>query len=144
MSVIKFTPEDLGMLANSVLCKSALFDRAGIPFTEKAKFAMYSDKTRMTWDNKKLNFLAFMDRLFVANQVAHDFTYNEDFNIIRLKPEHVKGFYDDYVLLRELKSLRYNLVTNAGRTFTSEEDEDRLNTLISVLSHLILEAGRTD
>ena len=142
MSVIKFTAEQLGMLANSVLCKSALFDRAGIPFTEKAKFALYSDKG-MTWAEQKLNFLAFMDRLFVANQVAHDFSYNENFDIIRLKKENVNGFHNDYVLLRELKSLRYNLVTNAGRTFTSEEDESRLDTLISVLSHIIIENQRS-
>ena len=139
MSLFKFTWAEIGEICNSVLSHKELWDRAGIPWKEKANFALLGFDG-MSWDQEKNNFLYFMDRVWVANQVAVDFAYNaKSFEIQRLATEHIKGFLNEKNLLKKLKSLRYNLITNAGRSFISQEDSERLDTLISVLSHLMLE-----
>jgi len=142
MSLFKFTWEEIGAICNSVLSHKELWDRAGVPWKEKANFALLSfdGKTQMSWNQKKNNFLYFMDRVWVANQVAVDFAYNaKSFEIQRLAEEHLKGFLSPPVLLRKLESLQYNLITNSGRSFISQEDSERLESLISVLSRLMLE-----
>jgi hypothetical protein len=74
----------------------------------------------------------FVERLYIANALAFAYMYGEKPIIIeRLTEENLEGSLIEVVeFIKTLRTLRYNLYTNAGNSFLSEKDMKKLNFLI--------------
>ena len=108
-------------------------------FTTYFKFAYPYENEYTDFDNFKdtaITLKAWMERLYIANQLAWALTYEhkKKFEIERYEAgelEKVKS-YDTATIkgmvefIRELDSIAYNLISNGGRTFLSRYDEDVL------------------
>jgi hypothetical protein len=83
----------------------------------------------------------FVFRLYIANQLAEEYTY--------LKPEHTNIVVPiiDFptgsplplpALLATLESLAYNIITNGGNTFLGVKDDEKLDRIIDRLRRELL------
>ncbi len=76
---------------------------------------------------------ALVDRMYFANQMAYFYQYREDeFKFDFSLFEELKFNIMNYNLkkgLKALKSCNYNMITNAGRSFFSKEDNDWLSLI---------------
>jgi hypothetical protein len=77
--------------------------------------------------------LCWVERLYIANALAFEYQYGDSdtITIKRLNEKELEGQLLGYEqFLKQLRSLRYNLYTNAGRSFLSEDDMEKLSALI--------------
>ncbi len=77
-----------------------------------------------------------VDRLYIANQLAYDYSYDiPKIEIRRLEQKDIDAapVIKGVKLLSELKSLRYNLYSNGGHSFVSKKDAEKLDILIIAL-----------
>lgn len=80
--------------------------------------------------------LAFVERLYIANRLAHAYQYPDTHStgtieIPRLRENDLEGHILPLPeLLAALQDIEYNLYTNSGRAFLGNEDMERLQRLI--------------
>jgi hypothetical protein len=153
MSVIKFEANDIGALAWAVQAKNNY--RSAFELT-RDKLESHFFKIDYAGEDKRI--ACFFDRLYIANQLAYFTTYQDDcakdgsFTIKRLQEEDIgpnskiRGNVPNTPrkLNLELRSLRYNIASNAGRTFFDEEDTQRLDQLIDYTANEIIEQTDPD
>lgn len=80
----------------------------------------------------------WVERLYIANALAYQYNYSREFpelKIPRLEEKDLNGSLipTNKELLKQLESLKYNLFTNAGNCFLSEEDMDKLDRMTSLI-----------
>lgn len=80
--------------------------------------------------------LCWVERLYIANALAFEYQYgnSDQITIKRLNEKDLEGQLLSYEqILKQLRSLRYNLYTNAGRTFLGADDTAKLSALIQLI-----------
>lgn len=91
---------------------------------------------------QELDIKCFLDRCFIANQLAFEYTYSQDeqHTIDRLNEKDLENgsFTSKKEFLKKLQTLKYNLATNGGRTFLGPEDTQRLNRVLNMVKEEIL------
>lgn len=146
MSVIVSAPGEIGAIAKSLIYKNA---RHGAP-GEFWKFHTHQEELELKDLHKDacavqeeidLDIACWLDRLYIANQLAFAYTYNDGRNTIcRLEKSHIDAAtpLPTKELLSRLKSLRYNLYSNSGHSFVSQKDAERLDKIIVALMEEML------
>lgn len=121
-----------------------------MPCSEEAKMDQYQLRApKKNLDRERetaLNIACWVERLWVANQAAYYYQYRDEKGALEFAP-------DDYdpprgtvpmeagKLYRELQSLQYNLYTNDGHTFCSEEDMRRLEEVMRIIAASFVDAA---
>jgi len=85
------------------------------------------------------------ERLYIANYLAYEYQYGENTTITiqRLEEKDLSGnLIPERALAEKLRLLRYNLYTNAGKSFVSEEDLTKLSRLIEYITFLLLGSSK--
>jgi hypothetical protein len=147
MSVINYSPEEIGAFcawslrdmesrckfARSLLDEVVLHDMINLS-PEKNEVVM------------KSQIESFWNRIFLANQVAYILQYADMKGVSReiqfLEDKHVindSKYYKLENVYKDLRQLDYNLHTNAGRTFLSGDDMEKLRNLIARIALEIIE-----
>ena len=89
----------------------------------------------------------WIDRLYIGNQLAAIYTYddmkNDTIDRMDMKDIHESVIYGSdkkglLEFLADLNSLRYNLFSNSGHSFVSQEDMDKLDWLIDYIKDQIV------
>jgi hypothetical protein len=153
MSVIKFESKDIGAVAWSIIANNNYRD--AFPITRDK----YESKIfKMNGDDEDKRIKCFFDRVFIANQLAYYTSYQDEcdekgaFKIERLQDEDIAPFSKSRnrclnsarAIYNELTSIRYNLISQAGRSFLDEQDSERLENLINHMAHEIIELSDPD
>ena len=131
MSVIKFKTKIFADVASTIRYSAEFRERF-----ENSEERLMSSVYKSTEKDLEHSILCFAERLYIANACAYGVQYSEDpIEIKRLEPGDLEGSLlntrDFYELLR---SIRYNLRTNAGRSFISKEDYERVSWYINYLA----------
>jgi len=140
MSVILYEKEKFGSLANHLTLTTELREMS-LPYDEKMRLKQYKG----TFDDECANIICWVDRLYIANQLAYHTTYTSHenkFEVELLDDPDIKNNgcnWDNKKLYSFLNSLHYNLISNGGRSFISEEDMNRLDALISITARKIID-----
>jgi len=138
MSVIRFKPETLLRLGATIESSEKMRERF-FDHTENLKRQLYANIIKDQQRYLSAGIVSFLDRLYIANQCAYIYEYEDaDRTISRLVVTRVLPYsLSDFI--KEAESLRYNLYTNSGRVFLGEEDLDRLDRMIDAAKDLIIE-----
>jgi len=152
MSVILYEAEDIGALAWAVLCNTEYKSAMQIPRDRYEAIAF-----KMDYEAEEKFVKCFFDRLYIANQLAFYTTYSGSggdgsFKVDRLQEENIRPFNEGRFkklasprgMNEALRSLRYNLASNAGRTFFDEEDTQRLEQLIECSGNEVIRQTNPD
>ncbi len=134
MSVIKFSVAEFADIASTIRYDTVLRDHfySLKEVGELARLKMYPpseaqlDKAVLCW----------VERLYIANALAFEYQYgdSEVISIKRLTEKDLEGqLLSRREILEKLRGLRYNLFTNAGRTFLGEDDMAKLSALIQLI-----------
>lgn len=148
MSVIIYRAQDIGALVGYVLMENKYKEAFEIT---RDKFDNYIYKVGEEAKDNRI--FCFFNRLFIANQLAGFITYKSDckedgsFTIHQLQDEDIKGLKFENTFLNGprslnsvLRSLRYNIISNGGRSFFDSEDTERLENLINFTANEIIES----
>jgi len=151
MSVILYDAKDLGALAFNVSANHEL--REAFPSVEdRLNEALF----KHTYDQETNRINCFFDRLYMANQLAYYYTYQDEcskdgsFSLQRLQDKDCKPFANfrgqplstDKAIWEALTSLRYNIIANSGKSFFSADDCERLDNLINRLGYNIISRAK--
>jgi len=141
MSVFKLPLQDFADIFITIN-NSDLKDHFLTPYEVAWLKAMDCDDYK-TRENK---LACWVERLHIANALAYEYQYNEhdgEIKITRLKKTDLDGGHllPFKKLYEQLRSLRYNLHTNAGSSFVSPDDSAKLNALIEHVAGLIIWAA---
>jgi hypothetical protein len=140
MSVIRFSRITLLRIAASITNSTEL---RYIFYSLKEKLERQVFNTEKNYeDEQEIDIYRFVNRLSIANQAAYIYQYPDEdktITLLDIKDKSELRPYNYPELLKELKSLRYNLYTNSGRVFLGEEDMQRLDRLIEKVQSLIIE-----
>jgi hypothetical protein len=134
MSVIKFSVAEFAEIASTIRYDTVLRDHfySLKEIGELAKLKMYPpteaqlDKAIFCW----------VERLYIANALAFEYQYGDSdpIAIKRLTEKDLEGqLLSRREIFEKLRGLRYNLFTNAGRTFLGEDDMAKLSALIQLI-----------
>ena len=137
MSVVLFSIEEISRIANTVIYTKELKELFKYKLKQKYCGIVNKLKDRDLISEIKYYFI----RLHIANQVAYSINYidGRDNFIVEVMEIKNLGVFPIETLLKELKSLRYNLYTNNGNCFAGEEDMELLDELIETTKDIILE-----
>jgi hypothetical protein len=141
MSVILYTKEEFGSLAYHLTHTNQDLRDLALPYHEKLKLQRF----KLRPGDEDRNIICWVDRLYVANQLAFHQTYSWGegrFEITPLDEEDINpnSIHWDYRKLYDfLNSLHYNLFSNGGRSFISTEDMARLDGLIGGVARRIID-----
>lgn len=136
MSVICFDEKEIANLCNTVLYSRA-YTEAVKSLDDKYTWKNISRMSKQSeTDYYQVIIKCWFQRLYISNQLAFEIMYNreEEMQINKLSEEAIDNgsvITDKKRLYDELSSLEYNLYDNAGRTFTSHEDMERLRRLLN-------------
>lgn len=132
MSVIKFSVAEFADIASTIRYDSVLRDRfySLKEVGELVRLKMYPPTERQL--DKAI--FCWVERLYIANALVFEYQYG-DSDVITIKRLNEKDL-DGQLLSRakifeQLRSLRYNLYTNAGRSFLGEDDMAKLSAFIN-------------
>lgn len=131
MSVIKLILQELANIASTIRYSPDLRDRF---YDWKERYLHVQFKSTEADLDRAI--LCWVERLYIANSLAYALQYPEGdtITIPRLKEKDLEGSLISnqqlYILLR---SLRYNLFTNSGRSFCSQDDMEKLTGYINRL-----------
>ena len=125
MSVIKFLISEFAEIASTIKYNTFLRDHFySLKETgEPAKLKLFPSTEKQL--DKAI--LCWVERLYIANALAFEYQYGDSdpITIKRLNEKDLEGQLLSYEqFLKQLRSLRYNLYTNAGRTFLGEDDTE--------------------
>lgn len=134
MSVICHEAEKYLKIGNSLLnTEDEEFKNVILPEDERKYLSMLKADEKDCYNN----IMCFVERLYIANQMAFNMQYTREneFRIERLDDEKLNesGIYDLKELKSILESINYNVYTNAGRSFLSKKDDERLQGIIKYL-----------
>jgi len=148
VSVILFERDVFGKLADWLRMKDMGRDPFFDTFTYEEKAQLYWTENRI-WagrdfdpgKHRESKLARWTDRLFLANQLAYYYTYDEDGpELLRLREEDIRsgpGMTDDGIL-ELLEGVHYNVYTNGGNCFLGNKDEKKLRWYIRQLKDKIL------
>jgi hypothetical protein len=104
---------------------------------------LFAEMYKQTEDDLDHAILAFVERLYISNAVAFAVQYGEKpITIERLEEKDLEGsLLGKMQFWKTLRSIRYNLYTNAGRAFTSSEDMEKLDRFINTLAFELANRG---
>jgi ribosomal protein L27 len=134
MSVIKFSVVEFADIASTIRYDTVLRDHF-LSLKEVGKLSklkMYPP-TEQQLDKA---ILCWVERLYIANALAFEYQYgdSEIISIKRLAEKDLEGqLLRRGEILEKLRGLRYNVFTNAGRTFLGEDDMAKLSALIQLI-----------
>ena len=134
MSVIKFLISEFADIASTIKYGTVLRDHFySLKETgELARLKLFPPTEKQL--DKAI--LCWVERLYIANALAFEYQYgdSDQITIKRLNEKDMEGQLLSYEqILKQLRSLRYNLYTNAGRTFLGEDDMAKLSALIQLI-----------
>lgn len=139
MSVILYEKENFGSMAYHLTHTTQDLRDLAIPYHEKLELQRFKCKPQ----DEDNNIICWVDRLFIANQLAFHQTYTKTnkFEIETLDDKDIRPTlnWDNKKLYDWLNRLDYNLYSNGGRSFISEDDHKRLKNLTSGLARRIIE-----
>lgn len=146
MSVMVIAKEAYGRIADYFIQKATY---GGDIHIESLTYEEYGDIRGMDIakrDEHIKNVLGcWVDRLYISNQLAYYYMYERDkkkfqIDIDRLEVEDIKGgvFVKAKDILKDLNSIRYNLMTNGGNSFAGPKDAERLDRAIDQLQGKII------
>jgi len=134
VSVIKFSLAEFADIASTIRYDTVLRDYF-LSFKEVGKLSklkMYPP-TEAQLDKA---ILCWVERLYIANALAFEYQYG-DLEIISIKRLNEKDLEGQLLrrgeIFEKLRGLRYNVFTNAGRTFLGEDDTAKLSALIQLI-----------
>ena len=136
MSIIGFTKEEMARIGKGIIMRHN--DQSFYNFLNEVQQA----ENQIEKIDIKNSVMCWIDRLYISNQLATVYTYGEktDPKIERLQTtdfNFVNG-YGRNPLIRKLKSLRYNIISNSGHMFTDPGDFEKLNDSIESISDEIV------
>jgi len=129
MSVILLDVKEYADVASTMIECPEYYDR----FYSFREQAFHNQMDKPTIEETKHAIKAFVERLYLANQLAFITMYGKakEETIVRLEEHELDGgLLGSKSFLRTLESIHYNLYTNAGRIFLGREDEERLERYI--------------
>ena len=138
MSVIRFGDLAISRLGATIAetgeLRDVFFNRE-----ERLENQLYTKDPKDEQESITNTIYAFMDRVWIANQCAYIYQYeNADRIISRLEAAEALP-YNLSEFVEEARALRYNLYTNGGRLFLGQADIDRLDRLIDAAKDLLLD-----
>lgn len=153
MSVIKYESKDIGALAWAIIANNNHREAIKI-IRDKYETLIF----KMDSDDEDKRIKCFFDRVYIANQLAYFTSYQDEcakdgsFKIERLQDGDVKAFTkarnkslnSSRAIYDFLTSIRYNIISQAGRSFLDEQDSERLENLINHFAYEIIEASNPD
>jgi len=148
MEIDKGVCVSIGKMLVDEQCNGSIHAIRFFSFGEELELKEYVKHTDNQIDElervKESTIWAWLDRLYLSNQFAFNYQYNrkagEKWDIDRFtngdldRSKHLT----DKELLEELTHIQYNLYTNEGRCFFSEEDMDKLNSIINQTMNRII------
>ncbi len=134
MSVIKFSVAEFANIASTIRYDTVLRDHfySLKEVGELARLKLYPSTEKQL--DKAI--LCWVERLHIGNALAFEYQYGDSdvISIKRLTEKELEGsLLSRGEILEKLRSLRYNLFTNAGRTFLGEDDVEKLSALIQLI-----------
>lgn len=148
MSVILFERDIFGRLADWLIMKDMGRDPFFDTFTYEEKADIYWTENRI-WSGRDFDsqnyreskLAQWADRLFLANQLAYFYTYDEESPAMqRLEKEDIRsgsGMTTDGAL-ELLEGIHYNVYTNGGNCFLGKKDEKKLRWYVRQLKDKLL------
>ena len=141
MSVALISVEEFADLATSIKYIKEL-SKTFFSWRERFFNLLYSKENGNVPNENEI--LCFVERLYLANRMAYYYQYADEcedgiIHIRRLEEHELHGkllsFRETLSLLR---SIHYNLYTNAGRCFLGREDMERLERLMEVCKEAMI------
>lgn len=134
MSVIKFSVAEFADIASTMRYDSVLRDRF-LSLKEVGKLSKLKayPPTEQQLDKA---ILCWVERLYIANALAFEYQYgnSDPITIKRLTEKDLDGqLLSRGKIFEQLRSLRYNLYTNSGRSFIGEDDLAKLSVFIQLI-----------
>lgn len=137
MSVMTIDLKEFAGVASTILYVPEYHDL----FYSLRERAFHNEAFKPTSEQTKISILAFVERLYIANNLAFSIQYpdSDTITIERLTEKDLQGaLMHDHQFLETLESIHYNLYTNEGRCFLGREDEERLERYINHVKDRIL------
>jgi len=145
MSVFVLSPEEFAAIAATLrLAKDSMRQPLfPLSFAERWEHKVLVEPLEKLDEEKYAVSLVepFVFRLYLANAMAERYTYMKDgmtefaIPLIDLPKGRDLPLRE---LLRKLKSLRYNIVTNGGNTFLGVKDDEKLRDVIAAVQDKII------
>jgi len=138
MSVLKITIKEFADVASTLV-----YTRGYNELFNNSEERLLAHLYKQSADDLDHAILAFVERLYISNTVAFAVQYGENpINIKRLEKKDLEGsLLGKREFWKILRSIRYNLYTNAGRAFTSAEDMEKLDRYINHIAYELAEKG---
>ena len=145
MSVYVLSPEEFGAIAATLRMTRDSMRNPIFPRSMAERFE-YQALVRPSGQSEEKFTLSLIDpfvyRLYIANVMAHCYTYMKDGQADLVIPlielPHSRPPLELGELLKTLESLAYNLVTNGGNTFLGVKDDEKLEQVISAIKSKII------
>lgn len=141
MSVALISVEEFADLATSIKYNEEL-SKTFFSWRERFFNLLYSrENGNIPTENE---ILCFVERLYLANRMAYYYQYGDEcedgvIHIRRLEEYELHGKLLPFrEILFLLRSIHYNLYTNAGRCFLGREDMERLERLINACKEALI------
>ena len=138
MSVMVINPETYGRIAKMLVSPGRVYeDLSRAVYTYRDQLISRGQFGGKDDEDTKMRFIvSWMERVYVANQMAFIYNYRDEEQTIsfleeshlKFQPMGMKALYE------ELEGIEYNLYTGAGRMFISEEDMTRLQNLKALVA----------
>jgi hypothetical protein len=142
MSVILFGKDEIVKIAKGLLALDLPMYLSLSDGDQYVIDAIYKGDRNAFYENKVVR---FVQRAWAANQMVHLLQYRHHDDVSNkieilegLDVEVYGGKYEGQELLRELKSLRYNIFSNDGNYFLSKPDEELLDVFINNIQEVRL------
>ena len=132
MSVLKFSKEEIAQIASTIK-EDARLNQKFLSLKEIGELALLGAYPP-TEEKLRHKINCFCERLYIANALAYQYGYGEKISVERLEEKDLEGSLIQMKALSEkLRSLRYNIFTNSGHSFLSEDDAKKLDRLIQMI-----------
>lgn len=135
MSVYVLSSADFGTIAATLRTARSSFSEMIFPLSDHEELFRVRIRPEQSREEYAATLIdPFVFRLYIANQMAKEYTYLKDertslvvpvIDFPKSRPVPLKE------LLRLLDSLSYNLVTNGGNTFLGINDDKKLEQIMS-------------
>ena len=141
MSVALISIEEFADLATSIKYIDKL-SKTFFSWKERFFNLLYSKENGNVPNENEI--LCFVERLYLANRMAYYYQYADEckdgvIQIRRLEEHELHGKLLPFrEILFLLRSIHYNLYTNAGRCFLGREDMERLERLMEACKEAMI------
>jgi hypothetical protein len=144
MSVCVLTASEYGSIAATLRTGRTSLREPLFPLSvaERFEYQVFKEYHKQSEDEYRLALVdPFVFRLFIANQIAEEYTY--------MKPGH-KNLVVPIIefpasprlslraLLEKLDAVSYNVITNGGNSFLGQKDAEKLDQIISIVQRELI------